>query len=67
MGITYHIYNIDSGEDQTFFSKDGGGIGSIAIHPSKKYFCVAEKGINPNVYIYEYPSLKLYRILRNGT
>ena len=28
---------------------------------------MAEKGSFPNVYIYEYPSLKLYRILRKGT
>lgn len=28
---------------------------------------MGEKGTNPNVYIYEYPSLRLYRILRSGT
>jgi cilia- and flagella-associated protein 44 len=28
---------------------------------------VAEKGRFPNIYIYEYPSLKLYRIMKNGT
>jgi WD40 repeat protein len=28
---------------------------------------VAEKGSNPNIYIYSYPSMKLYRILRKGT
>lgn len=50
-----------------FFSRDRGGIGSIAVHPSKKYFAVAEKGNKPNIYIYEWPSLKTYRILRNGT
>ena len=37
------------------------------VHHSRKFFAVAEKGISPNVYIYEYPSLKLYRILRKGT
>lgn len=37
------------------------------MHPSKKYFAVCEKGNFPNVYIYEFPSLKLYRILRKGT
>lgn len=42
-------------------------MGSIAVHPSKKYFAIAEKGRMPNIYIYEYPSLKLYRVLRNGT
>ena len=42
-------------------------MGSIAVHPSKKHFAVAEKGDFPNIYIYEYPSLKLYRILQKGT
>lgn len=28
---------------------------------------MAEKGIKPNVNIFEYPSLKLHRILRDGT
>jgi len=46
---------------------DTDGIGSIAVHNTRKYFAVAEKGVMPNVYIYEWPSLKLYRILRKGT
>jgi|TARA_B110000285_G_C15138983_1_gene629344 cilia- and flagella-associated protein 44 len=37
------------------------------VHPSKKWFAVAEKGISPNIYIYAWPSLKLYRILKKGT
>lgn len=28
---------------------------------------MAEKGIYPNIYIYEYPSMRLYRILERGT
>ena len=34
---------------------------------SKKYFAVGEKGDNPNIYIYEYPSYKIYRVCRKGT
>lgn len=37
------------------------------MHPTKQYFAVAEKGVYPNIYIYEYPSLRLKRILRKGT
>lgn len=66
-GVTYQIMNIVTKEVQVFFSRDGGGIGSIAVHPSKKYFAVAEKGTWPNIYVYEYPSLKLYRIMRHCT
>ncbi|XP_073677561.1 cilia- and flagella-associated protein 44 [Garra rufa] len=48
-------------------SSSGGGIGAIMSHPSKQYFAVAEKGHQPNIIIYEYPSLRPYRILRGGT
>lgn len=44
-----------------------GSIGSIAIHPSRQFFAVGEiHRESPNIYIYEYPSFKVYRILRNG-
>eukprot|EP00163_Fabomonas_tropica_P003294 TRINITY_DN1277_c0_g1_i2.p1 TRINITY_DN1277_c0_g1~~TRINITY_DN1277_c0_g1_i2.p1 ORF type:complete len:1610 (+),score=529.40 TRINITY_DN1277_c0_g1_i2:771-5600(+) len=46
---------------------DCGGIGSIAVHPQREFIAVAEKGFIPNIYIYEYPSLKLVRVLRKGT
>ena len=67
VGCTYHIFDINTREDKIFFSKDGDGIGALAVHPSRTYFAVGEKGDHPNVYIYEYPSCKLYRILRKGT
>lgn len=37
----------------------------VKVSPSKDYFAVAEKGKQPNILIYEYPSLRLYRILRS--
>ncbi|KAI8915149.1 hypothetical protein DFJ77DRAFT_430281 [Powellomyces hirtus] len=44
-----------------------GAIGSIAVHPSRKYIAVGEScDSSPNIYIFEYPSLKLYRVLREG-
>ena len=60
--ISYHFYNFVQGTNQIFFSRDGGGIGSIAVHPSRKYYSVAEKGTFPNVYIYDLQH-KLYRVL----
>ncbi|QDZ25480.1 hypothetical protein HOP50_17g80200 [Chloropicon primus] len=56
-------------------SLDGGGIGSFDVHPSRKYICVCERlepaliatGRTPNVYIYEYPSLRIYKVLKSGT
>jgi len=43
------------------------GIGSLAVHPSKRFFAVGEKGAHPFIYIYSYPELKVVHILRNGT
>lgn len=36
----------------------------VKAHPNKKYFAVAEKGNHPNIIVYEYPSLRPFRILR---
>lgn len=66
-GISYKIHNVKTNVVKLFFSHNGGGIGSIAVDPSRKYFAVADKGNFPGIYIYEYPSLRLYRILRYGT
>lgn len=67
VGNKYQTYNLTSKEFKTFDGQDTDGIGSIAVHHSRQYFAVAEKGLSPNIYIYEYPSFKLYRILRKGT
>ncbi|XP_048773099.2 cilia- and flagella-associated protein 44-like isoform X2 [Ostrea edulis] len=61
------VLDLQTKEQKYFRSTSGGGIGAITVHPSKKYFAVAEKGESPNINIFEYPSLKLHRILRGGT
>lgn len=66
-GNTYQIYNMESKQRRIFHGTDTDGIGSICVHPTRKYFSVAEKGTSPNIYIYEWPSLKLYRICKKGT
>ena len=64
----YIIENIITSEKKIFFGKDTAGIGSIAVHPNKWFFAVAEKGLMPNIYIYDYKdNNRLYRILRKGT
>ena len=66
-GISYKIHNVKTGQVGLYFSKDGGGIGSIAVDSKRKYYAVAEKGTQPNIYVYEYPSRRLYRVMRYGT
>ncbi|XP_065145847.1 cilia- and flagella-associated protein 44 [Paramisgurnus dabryanus] len=61
------LLDIDTKEQRYIRTSSGGGIGAIMAHPSKQYFAVAEKGHQPDIIIYEYPSLRPYRILRGGT
>ncbi|XP_041471026.1 cilia- and flagella-associated protein 44-like [Lytechinus variegatus] len=66
-GNIVQILNLVTKEQRYVRTTSGGGVGAITVHPSLKYFVVAEKGEMPNIIVYEYPSLKLYRILRGGT
>ena len=66
-GNKYQTYNLDTKEIKTYDGQDTDGIGSIAVHKSRRYFAVAEKGTNPNIYIIQNPGYKTYRILRKGT
>ena len=66
-GNKYQTYNLQTQKKVTYHGRDRDGVGSIAVHPGKKHFAVAEKGVFPNIYIYSYPDLKLYRILQKGT
>ncbi|KAH9503833.1 Cilia- and flagella-associated protein 44 [Bulinus truncatus] len=66
-GNLVQIVNLKSKEQNYLRSISGCGIGAICVHPSHKYFAVGEKGHSPSINIFEFPSLKLYRILRGGT
>uniref|UniRef100_A0A7N6BMS0 Cilia- and flagella-associated protein 44 n=1 Tax=Anabas testudineus TaxID=64144 RepID=A0A7N6BMS0_ANATE len=61
------LLDISTRQQKYLRSCSGKGIGSITTHPSKEYFVAAEKGNQPNIIVYEYPSLQPYRILRGGT
>ncbi|XP_038658265.1 cilia- and flagella-associated protein 44 [Scyliorhinus canicula] len=61
------LMDIKTKEQRNVRSSTGGSIGIVMVHPSGNYFAVGEKGTNPNIIIYEYPSLKPYRIMRGGT
>ena len=66
-GNMFQILNLKTKEQINLRSTSGGGIGAISVHPSRNYFAVSEKGVKPDIIIYEYPTLKIYRILREGT
>jgi WD40 repeat protein len=64
---TFQIINIDTKDTTIYHGTETMGIGVVTVHPEKKYFAIGECGDFPNIYIYEYPSMKTYRILRKGT
>lgn len=49
------------------FGVDGRGVGSFVLHPTEPLVVVGEKGNDPNIYIFEYPTWKVLRVLRKGT
>ena len=44
----------------------GNAVGCIEVR-RRKLIAVCEKGTTPNVFLYEYPTFKLKRVLKNGT
>ena len=68
-GNSLLLLDLDTLEQHFLLGIDMGGIGAITVHPSGKYFAVGERQLGgaPNIYIYEYPSLKLVHVLTNGT
>ena len=60
------IENLVTKTKDYLLSIDEGGVGAVAVHPSKELFAVGCKGVQPNIYIYSYPDIKLRKILRNG-
>ncbi|VDP50336.1 unnamed protein product [Schistosoma margrebowiei] len=61
-GNYLQIINMDTNDIIMIRSMNGIGIGTFCIH--SQYIALAEKGIIPNVCIYQYPDIKLYRILK---
>ncbi|XP_061656412.1 cilia- and flagella-associated protein 44-like [Syngnathoides biaculeatus] len=60
------LFDVSTKYQRYIRSCSGSGIGSIGVHPSQEYFIVGEKGNKPILIVYEYPSLKAYRILKDG-
>ncbi|XP_039256736.2 cilia- and flagella-associated protein 44-like isoform X2 [Styela clava] len=66
-GNLVHLLDLSANTHKFLRSSSGGGIGAVTVHPELTHFAVAEKGQKPHILIYEFPSLKLFRILQEGT
>lgn len=58
-----NLFDISCIDRLLWQSVEGNGIGCVAVHPNRTHFCVCEKGVSPKIYIYEYPSMNLYKVL----
>uniref|UniRef100_T1G027 Cilia- and flagella-associated protein 44 n=1 Tax=Helobdella robusta TaxID=6412 RepID=T1G027_HELRO len=62
------LLNVVTKEQKFIRSTSRGGVEALAVHPTRKYLSVAEKGVAPNIVVYELqPQLVLHRLLKNGT
>eukprot|EP00730_Choanoeca_flexa_P004745 TRINITY_DN11792_c0_g2_i1.p1 TRINITY_DN11792_c0_g2~~TRINITY_DN11792_c0_g2_i1.p1 ORF type:complete len:1946 (+),score=593.51 TRINITY_DN11792_c0_g2_i1:1-5838(+) len=59
--------NLSTGKLSYLRSHSGRGVGALAVHPAGNWLAVGEKGGDPVINIYHWPSLRLYKVLRNGT
>ena len=66
-GSIVHFLDLNTMTTSYLPSVGGNEIGCIEVQTDLKLIAVCEKGVFPNVFIYEYPSLNLKRVLRNGT
>lgn len=60
------IENIITSSKEYINGIDGMGIGCYAIHPSKKYIAIGNKGYQPKIYIYNYPAMTISKVLSGG-
>nr|KAJ3422153.1 Cilia- and flagella-associated protein 44 [Polyrhizophydium stewartii] len=67
IGNVLIFLNLKNNEQHYMMGLREGSIGAIAVHPQRTFFAVAEIfDAQPHIYVFEYPSLKLHRILREG-
>jgi WD40 repeat protein len=66
-GNMVEFLHLSSMNQHCLRSLGGGGIGALAVHPSRHYLAVGEKGTQPVIAIFTFPELGLHRILRGGT
>lgn len=60
------IYDLATGEEQKIYGHNK-GVSCCAVHPNKEYIAFGEAGKDPMLLIYQYPSMKLFRVLKGGT
>jgi len=65
-GNSLVFLGLSSSKRQYLLSCGDRGVGSHVVHPSHKYIAVGETGLKPNIYIYDFPKLKISKVLQGG-
>ncbi|XP_033756153.1 cilia- and flagella-associated protein 43-like [Pecten maximus] len=52
---------------ETVFNFKGNGVGPFAVHPNAKCFAVAEKCIDPKIFVFVYPTFRQLGVIEGGT
>uniref|UniRef100_A0A1B6CQQ9 Uncharacterized protein n=2 Tax=Clastoptera arizonana TaxID=38151 RepID=A0A1B6CQQ9_9HEMI len=66
-GNLIHMYNVSTDELEFRRSAGGGGLGHVAKNPKLPHLAVGEKGQNPLIIVYEWPSFEIISVLKDGT
>ncbi|XP_048505660.1 cilia- and flagella-associated protein 44 isoform X2 [Athalia rosae] len=66
-GNLINFFNVP--ENKIWFRRGstGGGIGHITKNPTHNHIAIGENGLNPPIIIYEWPTMEIVTILRQGT
>ena len=68
-GSIVHFLDLQTNTQSYLQTPSGNDIGALVVLATdeRTIITVCERGVNPNVLMYEYPSLRLHRVLRKGT
>lgn len=62
------FFELNSDRSWTWHGLREGNLGAVAIHPTEPYLAVAESNVDgPLIYILQSQTMRVYRILRDGT
>ncbi|XP_008204820.1 cilia- and flagella-associated protein 44 isoform X2 [Nasonia vitripennis] len=66
-GNLIHFLNLSENKISFRRCSTGGGIGHITKNPTFNHIAIGENGVNPPIIIYEWPSMEIVTVLRQGT
>lgn len=66
-GNYVRLHKLTTKENIYLRSTGGGSVSCLAVHSNREYFASGERGKNPDINVFAYPSCRLTKVLRKGT